>query len=626
MLARDRAPAARLVLRREALELLRPDPAAGARAPPRSAQAYVASGHQIRPVLEAILRSPQLYEGAADDQAARRPARRHAARARAPDHRRGVGVAGRRRRPAALPPARRLRLGRQALAGLQHDPRALGPRQLRRRRPLDQPGLGRRAQLSGRDARAGASPPRARSGSTRAWSRRRPSGCSRSRASSSRRPTPRAPRRARAPSAPRCARSARTPSVTSSPPRPITRPADARSHLHRLRLRRLLPLRAPARRRGHGRPRPARDRGRHAAARRHRPLAALVPGPLERARARRLRRRRAQPARASRRASPPPRRPASSACSSRSSARAGWTRCRCSRPSATRATRRCAARSRCRPTRRTPSRRTPGCAGTRTPAPLRDLHAAGKLSVIPAIGYDDPEPVALHLAPLLGGRRASTRPAASAGSAATSTATAPPTTRSRASRSTTRWRPSLATADVPVAAVSAPESYDAVDARRLGRRRCSTATIDALGRPGRGRHRRPRARHRPPRRRHEHRAARPARRAAGPHGRLAGRRRLPRLAERVPGPARLAGRDDRPRPAAARRRARRQRRLRHAREPGRRRWRTTSACCRPRWPPSRPTSRRAGSPTACSCTCGASSAAGRRPTARAPTTAPAARA
>ena len=49
-------------------------------------------------------------------------------------------VAGRRRRPAALPPAGRVGLGRQALAGLQHDPRALGPRQLRRRGRTIDPG------------------------------------------------------------------------------------------------------------------------------------------------------------------------------------------------------------------------------------------------------------------------------------------------------------------------------------------------------------------------------------------------------------------------------------------------------------------------------------------------------
>ena len=38
--------------------------------------------------------------------------------------------------------------------------------------------------------------------------------------------------------------------------------------------------------------------------------------------------------------------------------------------------------------------------------PLRDLHAEGKVTVFPGIGYSEPRPVALHLPPLLGGRTA----------------------------------------------------------------------------------------------------------------------------------------------------------------------------------------------------------------------------
>ena len=127
-------------------------------------RAYVGSGHQIRPVLEAILRSPQLYEG---PRMVKPPVVQLAGMLRAlgaHDHRRGVGVAGRGRRAAALPPAGRRGLGRQALAGLQHDPRALGPRQLRRQRPHDRPELDADA-LPGRDRRSRRSPPRARSGS-----------------------------------------------------------------------------------------------------------------------------------------------------------------------------------------------------------------------------------------------------------------------------------------------------------------------------------------------------------------------------------------------------------------------------------------------------------------------------
>ena len=69
-------------------------------------------------------------------------------------------------------------------------------------------------------------------------------------------------------------------------------------------------------------------------------------------------------------------------------------------------------------------------------APLAELHGEGKVSVMPGDRLRPPEPVALHLAALLGGRsrrRAARRPA---GSAATSTGSAARTTRSRASRST----------------------------------------------------------------------------------------------------------------------------------------------------------------------------------------------
>ena len=241
-------------------------------------------------------------------------------------------------------------------------------------------------------------------------------------------------------------------------------------------------------------------------------------------------------------------------------------------------------------------------------APLRDLHAAGKLSVIPAIGYDDPnqshftsrhywEVGAIDPAGRVGwlGRYLDRHGAADNPLQGLSL--------------DYTLAPSLATSGVPVAAVSAPESYD-LWARDVWDDALFDAAVSRWGAPGLARDRRPGARHRPPRRRHEHRAAQPARRPAGPHGRLAGRGRLPGVGERVPRAARLARGDARPRacrcassrstPTAATTRTR-------TRPP---RCRPTSACCRPRWPPSRPTSRRAGSPTACSCTSGASSAAG----------------
>ena len=73
-------------------------------------------------------------------------------------------------------------------------------------------------------------------------------------------------------------------------------------------------------------------------------------------------------------------------------------------------------------------------------APLRDLHLAGKVSVMPAIGYGDPNQshfTSRHYWEV----GSSTRSAASAGSGATSTSTAPTTTRSRGSRSTGASRP-----------------------------------------------------------------------------------------------------------------------------------------------------------------------------------------
>ena len=93
----------------------------------RSRRLYLESGHQIRPVLEAILLLPELYDGPAHGQAA--------GRVRSPGMLRALGphITGEqwtwlsdRRGPAALPPAGRVGLGRQALAGLEHDPRRAG--------------------------------------------------------------------------------------------------------------------------------------------------------------------------------------------------------------------------------------------------------------------------------------------------------------------------------------------------------------------------------------------------------------------------------------------------------------------------------------------------------------------
>ena len=158
-------------------------------------------------------------------------------------------------------------------------------------------------------------------------------------------------------------------------------------------------------------------------------------------------------------------------CSSRSSSRAASTRSRCSRRSTTPSTSRCARRWRCRP--------APGTAFTEDPrlqlASRRGrasttFTGAGKITVLPAIGYDDPNQshfTSRHyweVGGLLPTRRHRLDgPAARPRSA-------PPTTRSRASRSTARSRRRSRTADVPVAAIDGP-ALRPLGPGRLGRGR-----------------------------------------------------------------------------------------------------------------------------------------------------------
>ena len=105
------------------------------------------------------------------------------------DHRRGMVVAVRRRRTAALRPARRLGLGRRAMEEFHTARGALGHRQLRPRRPHPASRL-REARRTRPRRRRRRSTRRSPSGSTRTWRRRPAPGCSASRATSSRRPTP----------------------------------------------------------------------------------------------------------------------------------------------------------------------------------------------------------------------------------------------------------------------------------------------------------------------------------------------------------------------------------------------------------------------------------------------------
>ncbi len=90
---------------------------------------------------------------------------------------------------------------------------------------------------------------------------------------------------------------------------------------------------------------------------------------------------------------------------------------------------------------------------------LRTLHGEGKVSVLPCDRLREPQPVALHEPPLLGGRRDQPPGPGRLARAATSTSTAAPTTRSRDSALDSKLAPSLATASKPVAAVSDLTNY-----------------------------------------------------------------------------------------------------------------------------------------------------------------------
>ena len=87
---------------------------------------YKGSGYEIRPVLEAILCSPKLYDGPRMVKPPIVLIAGHAARPQPRRHREPLDVGLRRRRPARLLPAGRRGLGRQALARHQHHARALG--------------------------------------------------------------------------------------------------------------------------------------------------------------------------------------------------------------------------------------------------------------------------------------------------------------------------------------------------------------------------------------------------------------------------------------------------------------------------------------------------------------------
>ena len=94
-----------------------------------------------------------------------------------------------------------------------------------------------------------------------------------------------------------------------------------------------------------------------------------------------------------------------------------------------------------------------------TASGLSTLHGEGKVSVIPAIGYVEQRRVALHLAPLLGGRRDRRDACARAGSAATSTTSATPDNPLQGLSLDVALQPALATAKMPVATLQAADQY-----------------------------------------------------------------------------------------------------------------------------------------------------------------------
>ena len=124
-------PAARLVLRHQAVGLLHRRRALRSHARLAAGPLHRAPATASERSLEAILQHPDFYEGAELRDAAGRLQRRPAALDLAPDRHDRVGVALGQRRPAAVLPAQRLRLGLHPLARHLDREGALGNGQLR---------------------------------------------------------------------------------------------------------------------------------------------------------------------------------------------------------------------------------------------------------------------------------------------------------------------------------------------------------------------------------------------------------------------------------------------------------------------------------------------------------------
>ena len=549
--------------------------------PPRSRRATSSSGHQIRPVVEAILCSPEFYEG--PRWSSRRSCSPPACCARWTSRSTtSAWVWLTTTRPAALLPARRRRLGRHALAGHQHGPRAAGRSSTRRcaAKTITSATWGTYQAETADEAVT-----RARA----FWGNPRLTGETVA--------VLRALRRHR--TVPGRRRAARAPRAASERPAPADRrvprlPDLLRKHRHACTATTSPAPRSCAPARPPGRQRPARDRARHADARRNGAEPPLVPRPLRRARARRLRRRGARARRSWRTASPGRRGgrraararldllgPAAPTRFAAGAARRLPLRARCARRSSSRS-----AQPARRLRRGLPAALAPGPRAAARPAPRRQGQRA------PAVGYDGPNQshfTSRHywevgeidppgrigwMGRFLDRHGSAGQPAPGA------LARLQPGARARAGerarRRVSRRRRTTASGRATCGTTRSTRCY----ALRGARAGCRPPTP-----PWRARARRER-----PRRCTTARAALQPRPGAW---QAAAAIRDAHFAA----PARRARRDARAGPAAAVRRARRQRRLRHARGAVRHAARRLAGWP-PRSPRSRPTSSRAASPTA----------------------------
>ena len=351
---------------------------------------YKHSDYRVRPVVEAILKHPQLYTG---PRMIKPPvvqvAGMHRARGRRVELG-GMDLAVLARRPAPLLPAERRRLERRPLARHLQLPRPLDGREPRSSSPTSStPTTG---SGSCRSMPTSSSTGRWTSGATRRRPHRRARRCTPS-------PRTRFRTRARATNATRTPSSSSTPSESSSPCPPTTRPAD-----HELLLQRVLPRRRCS---GAPSPRPAAACRRSSRACRSRREAASTGAPSSpappgspcpctaQASSRSASSRRASPERRAARPAP---------CSCPSSSTAAPTPCRCSFRPVTPST------ASLRPQLAPGAERRPGLLRGHEPAlasvalPAGRAPCRGQGDGRPGDRLHERRPVPLHLAPLLGGR------------------------------------------------------------------------------------------------------------------------------------------------------------------------------------------------------------------------------